>query len=524
MTLFDATERLRERIRGADDAGVRGGQWPDPKPLPDGLPSVEPFIPGLLPPALRPWVMDIADRMQCSPDFPSAAAIVALGSVIGRRCGIRPKRRDDWTVVPNLWGAAVGRPGVMKSPAIEEALRPLRRLEASAGEAHAAAMRAYETEQNARSLERRAREEKAKSDLKKGTATREEIIGRLAELSDGDDEEPVRIRYLVNDATVEKLGELLAGNPAGLLLVRDELIGWLRSFDRDGHEGDRAFFLEAWNGTGRFTYDRIGRGTVEIPAACVSVFGGIQPGPLLSYLSRYALNGAGDDGLLQRLQVVVWPDTPAEWRNVDRWPDTEAKRVAFETFSRLASLSASAIGAERDEFGDDGVPFLRFDDEAQEAFDAWRAELEPTLRKGDNHPAWEAYLAKHRKLIPALALVSHLADGGAGSVPLAAFKRAEMWAEYLKSHAARLYDGLIRADLSAARALGDHVVVGDLGGEFALRDVYRRCWSGLTSREAARSAAAVLCDHDWLAEAPRMSAGRTTTVYLVNPKLSARKS
>ena len=50
--------------------------------------------------------------------------------------------------------------------------------------------------------------------------------------------------------------ELLAGNPAGLLLIRDELIGWLRSFDRDGHEGDRKFFLEVWNETGRFTYER----------------------------------------------------------------------------------------------------------------------------------------------------------------------------------------------------------------------------------------------------------------------------
>jgi putative DNA primase/helicase len=78
----------------------------------------------------------------------------------------------------------------------------------------------------------------------------------------------------------------------------------------------------------------------------------------------------------------------------------------------LASLSASAIGAEPDEFDDGGVPFLRFDDGAQEAFDAWRAGLERALRNGDNHPAWEAYLAKHRKLIPALALICHLADGG----------------------------------------------------------------------------------------------------------------
>lgn len=520
MTIFD----LRDRIKATDEAGARGAEWPDPKPLPEGLPPVEPFFPGLLPPALRPWVMDIAERMQCPPDFTAAAAIVAFGSVIGRRCGIRPKRHDDWTVVPNLWGAVIGRPGMLKSPAIEEALRPLRRLEAQAGEAHAVAMRAYESERAARALERRAREEIAKRDFKKGSATIEEIAEKLAALDDGE-AEPKRTRYVVNDSTVEKLGELLVGNPMGLLLFRDELVAWLRSFDRDGREGDRAFYLEAWNGNGRFTYDRIGRGTVEIPAACVSVFGAIQPGPLLAYLSRSAFDGAGDDGLLQRLQVVVWPDVAGTWRNVDRWPDSSAKQTAFDVFARLADLSPALLGAEHDPLDSGGVPFLRFDDEAQEAFDCWRAELERSLRNGgDRHQAWEAYLAKHRKLIPAIALICHLADGGTGPVPLTAFRRAEAWAEYLKSHAGRLYDGLIRPGLSAARALGDRIVAGELGDKFALRDVYRRCWSGLSSREAARSAVAVLCDHDWLAEVPQVSAGRTATIYLVNPKLSAGKS
>jgi predicted transcriptional regulator len=503
---------IEERLRKADAASI---EWSDPQPLPKGLPPVEPFVPGLLPPALRPWIMDIAERMQCPPDFPAASAIVALGSVIGRRCGIRPKRQDDWMVVPNLWGAVIGRPGVLKSPAIEEALRPLHRLEVQACEAHAAEIKLWQADQEAGSLALTAEKEKAKAELKKGTKTREEVAATLVALWDGNGE-PTRTRYIVNDSTVEKLGELLAGNPTGLLLVRDELVAWLRSFDRDGREGDRAFYLEAWNGNGRFTYDRIGRGTVEIPAACVSVFGAIQPGPLLAYLSRSAFDGAGDDGLLQRLQVVVWPDLSAEWQNVDRWPDMEAKRVAFETFSRLASLSASTIGATCDS---NAVPFLRFDDEAQDAFDVWRAELERVLRAGNGHPAWEAYLAKHRKLIPAVALICHLADGGTGSVSLAAFKRAELWGEYLKSHAARLYDGLLRRDVSAAKALADRILAGDLGNEFALRDVYRRCWSGISSREAARAAAVVLCDHDWLREAPRAGTGRTATVYLINSKL-----
>src|SRR5215468_9773033 len=40
-------------------------------------------------------------------------------------------------------------------------------------------------------------------------------------------------RFKTNDATVEKLGELLAANPRGLLVFRDELIRLLSQWDRD---------------------------------------------------------------------------------------------------------------------------------------------------------------------------------------------------------------------------------------------------------------------------------------------------
>ncbi len=76
--------------------------WPEPQPLPRGLPAVEPFDYDLLPDVFRPWVKDIAERMQCPPDFPAVAAMATLAGVVGKQVGIRPKRRDDWLVVPNL--------------------------------------------------------------------------------------------------------------------------------------------------------------------------------------------------------------------------------------------------------------------------------------------------------------------------------------------------------------------------------------------------------------------------------------
>jgi hypothetical protein len=54
---------------------------------------------------------------------------------------------------------------------------------------------------------------------------------------------------------------------------------------------------------------------------------------------------------------------------------------------------------------------VRFDDEGQELFDAWRRILETRLREDSLHPMMEAHLAKYRSLVPSLALLIHLAEG-----------------------------------------------------------------------------------------------------------------
>ena len=153
-----------------------------------------------------------------------------------------------------------------------------------------------------------------------------------------------------------------------------------------------------WAGDGRFTVDRIARGTLDIPACCVSIIGTVQPGPLQSYLFQLAAGGAGDDGLLPRFQLLVWPDVPPTWQNVDRWPDKAAKQRAYEVFDRLADLDPSTVGAEQDD--DDGLPFLRFDSNAQAAFDEWRGDLERTLRSGTLAPALEAVSCQASELDP----------------------------------------------------------------------------------------------------------------------------
>src|SRR3954454_4461317 len=62
----------------------------------------------------------------------------------------------------------------------------------------------------------------------------------------GLDLQTCRPRIAVADATPEKLCEILAKQPGGVLQYRDELAGWL-NFDRySGGKGERAFWLEAF--------------------------------------------------------------------------------------------------------------------------------------------------------------------------------------------------------------------------------------------------------------------------------------
>ena len=52
-------------------------------------------------------IVDTAERMQVPLEFIAAPAIVAASSVVGRKIGIKPRRVDDWLIIPNLWGFLV---------------------------------------------------------------------------------------------------------------------------------------------------------------------------------------------------------------------------------------------------------------------------------------------------------------------------------------------------------------------------------------------------------------------------------
>lgn len=481
------------------------GEWseyPVPQPLPDSLPPVPAFDYTLLPQGLRAWVRDIAERMQVPPDIPAVGAVVSLASAIGRRVQIRPKQRDTWTVVPNLWGAVIAPPGWLKSPALGAAMQPLHRLEREAQEAFQAEYAAYEMNKQTVALQNSAAKSTGLSALKKNPDA------ELPELH-AEPEAPTPTRYVVNNFSLEALGEVMLNNGNGVLAFQDEIYGLLKQADRPGNEELHSFLLTAWNGQDGFTFDRIGRGTRYVKHVCLSVLGGIQPGRLVDYLDEVTRGGQYDSGFLQRFQLMVWPDLPERWELIDREPDTDAINAAHRLFDRVIADP---------DFGEATIDIRRFDSSAQSLFYDWLSEIELEVRAGELPPVIASHLAKYKSLIPSLALVFAVADDVQGDIPQGYLKQAIEWGRYLRAHAERVFSVALHSELTHAKELLRRLQNGDVAGKtFTQRSIYRNHWR-LLDRNGTEQAIACLLDYGWIIERQvKGPQGRATTEYMLTP-------
>jgi hypothetical protein len=253
------------------------------------------------------------------------------------------------------------------------------------------------------------------------------------------------------------------------------------------------------------------------------VFGGIQPGKLKTYIADALNHRKGDDGLIQRVQMLVWPDSVGGWRNVDRWPQSEARDRAFRVFEKLDNLDPEKLSAGR--IHSDAIPTLRFSEESQELFNTWRADLEGRLRgeESDGMPSFTGHLSKYRSLMPSLALLFHLIEsvdqGTRGPVSLHATQQAAAWCEYLEKHAQKVYAAEIRRGAPAAHRLAGQIKGKNIPDGMTVRDVNRAQWSGLTHTETVRAGLAALEQAGWICCVPVKTEGRSSEVIRLHPAL-----
>jgi hypothetical protein len=492
-----------KKFLGLEDTPTISSQTGRPQKLPPALRPVLALDLNHLPDVMRDAVLDLADRLQCPPDYLAVAMLSAAGAVVGNKVGIFPYANDEsWEVYPALWGGIVGDPGTKKTPSLLHAHKPLNHLESQAAQKYASDMQAHK--------QAMLQHDKAVTAWSKNKGT---------SLKPTPPVEPKRTRYVVHDSTYQALGVILADNPRGVLALADELSGLLQSLDTAGQEAARGFYLTGWSGTGGYSFDRVGRGSITLDRYCLSVFGGFQPDRVKAYVQFTQRGSSKNDGLLQRFQLLVWPDSVGTFKFVDRPPNQAAISKYQTAILSLPKLTDQKIQGAR--YLANGSQLLHFTPIAQNAFNAWYVENETMLATGGLDSARQSHFAKYRSLLPALALLFHLLDGHSGPVCDKCLNRALSYSAYLKSHADRIYASVSGHDHAAVRLLAERLLSGKLADGFSCRTLTLKGWSSLTTRDQAQAAIDALVEYGWLIESEIRTGGRPSVVYTLNPDATA---
>ncbi|MBW3599826.1 MAG: DUF3987 domain-containing protein, partial [Planctomycetes bacterium] len=280
-----------------------------------------------------------------------------------------------------------GDSGTQKSPALEAALRPVRQKQAEAFLAHA---------------EEADRHESALIEYERDLARWKK--SRRDEPPPPRPERPIPMRFWCADTTVEALAPLLVRQPRGLLMVRDELAGWLGGLDRYARSrgGDAAAWLEMFGARELLVDRKSDQQPLFVPKAAVSVTGGIQPGTLRRALGQEHL----ENGLAARLLLAWPPRRERAWRD-EGLPDSLVRDIQ-RVFDGLYAFEL--------EYDEQGLPRPRRLVLSEAAAPVWagfynRHAREQQMLEGELAAAWSKLEAGAARL----ALVIHLSRIASGS-------------------------------------------------------------------------------------------------------------
>jgi hypothetical protein len=485
--VLPAIARLTRAALGpADD----GADWAAADPAG----SVAPFPVDCLPAPVAAFVTEAARAIQCPPDFLGVAALTVAAAAVGGARRLRVRR--GYEEGARLYAAVVAPPGSAKSPALRAACAPVYAQQQRRRDQYLREKEGYERELEAFEVARRraARADEEPPDLP----------GRPVK--------PAMGQVFVADVTTERLAEVLGQNPRGVLLIRDELTGWVKALDqyRGGKGADRQFYLSCWSGEPAKVDRKADRGEpLLVLDPVLSVLGCVPPG----MLGELDAGGDGEDGFVHRL-LFSFPD-PVPHRRWS-WQGVAPQTVQAwrEVVGRLFDL-----GMGQDESGRPAAVVL---DLAPEAMPLWAGWYDRHAAEAEAPDFPEALVGPWSKLTAyaaRLALVVHLLRGASGEavgeeVDPESLRRALRLVAYFGSHARAVY-ARFRQTGKARQARTAIAWIRAHGGQVRPTDLARNNVAGVERKSEAEALMKELEDRGYGRRERRKSRNHAEVTWFV---------
>lgn len=427
-------EALMALVQSAEDWEPVAEPWPEldrfeHTSLPD-------FPTASLPEVLRQWVEAESHATQTPPDLAGLLALAVCSAVIARRVDIEP--RPGWREPVNLYVAVLLEPGNRKSAVFADAMKPLRELEAELIEsARPIVARAQsdrrQDEARLRKLEKTAAE--------KGDAEARHEAGKLA-ADLVEQPEPVLPRLIVDDATAEKLGMMLAEQGGRIASMSPEggVFDLMAGMYSKSGIPQFGVYLMGHSGDDLIT-DRVSRESVRVERPALTCCYTMQPEVIRGLASQAVFRGRG---LLARF-LYSFPSSPIGRRRVATGPVPDEIREAYRHAVRLLTVDSENIKTSSERFR------LRLTVEAEAALRRWEQEIEGELADGGEFEGIRDWGSKLAGATLRLAAVLHcVVHGLTGQVATETLLAAVEIARALVPHAEVVLRLMGNADPSGA--------------------------------------------------------------------------
>jgi hypothetical protein len=234
----------------------------------------------IFPANIQTYMLECHRTLNASIDYMGCSMLWLLSIIIGNSIKIQVK--TGWIESANLWMAIVGRPGVGKTPNINNIIFPLQKANNSEIKTYIKRMDAY----------------RAYMDLEKKEREAEEKLYK-----------PIKTQFIASDITLEALVELHEENKNAVGVFKDELAGWLKDMNKYRAGSDLEFWLSSWSNKGVALNRKTSKSSfVESPI--IPILGGIQPG----VLNQFYTEENKDNGFIDRI-LTCYPDVDVEMYN-----------------------------------------------------------------------------------------------------------------------------------------------------------------------------------------------------------------
>jgi hypothetical protein len=391
---IEATTSAAQKLRAGEDAGavleVLTDHLADIKTGPEKprrqRATRQPYPINALPEPIQSLAMAGAQSLQTDPSMIAGPALALLGIAAGNL--YRLELKAGWQVPPIINVAIVSPSGTSKSSCVDLAVNPFREWDVEQQEYFQ--RETWPEHRKAMAWHKRKMTEWTSSTKSSG----------------GDPPDPPEVpicpRVLAQDATMEALVSILAGNPRGLAVCWDELSGLFGGMDqyRGGKGSDAAHWLNAY-GARPVTVDRKTGDprTITVKRPAVAIVGGIQP----QVLRKVVGPDHRDNGFLSRFLLTNPP------RQMKAWTDEGVPREVESAYRSTVRALLSLPVPEEPEI-------LRLTKQARDVFRGWFNEVNAMMLEASGD--YLAALSKLEETAARLAMIVHIVRAAAGDSKL----------------------------------------------------------------------------------------------------------